>query len=68
MPRIVDLTLPVATGMAGIPTIPSFGPGILTCAHGPNECVSLKSVDQAARIYARVAAAFCGPENGTGGV
>lgn len=53
---------------AGIPTIPSFGPGILTCAHGPNECVSLESVAQAARIYARVAAAFCGPANGTGGV
>ena len=52
---------------AGIPTIPSFGPGILTCAHGPNECVSLESVHQAARIYARIAAAFCGAANGTGG-
>lgn len=52
---------------ASIPTIPSFGPGILTCAHGPNERVSLKSIDEAARIYARTAAAFCGPTNGTGG-
>jgi acetylornithine deacetylase/succinyl-diaminopimelate desuccinylase family protein len=51
---------------AGIPTIPSFGPGILTCAHGPNECVSLESVTQAARIYARVAAAFSGPADDTG--
>jgi acetylornithine deacetylase/succinyl-diaminopimelate desuccinylase family protein len=51
---------------AGIPTIPSFGPGILTCAHGPNESVSLESVAQAARIYARVAAAFCGPADDTG--
>jgi acetylornithine deacetylase/succinyl-diaminopimelate desuccinylase family protein len=45
---------------AGIPTVPAFGPGILTCAHGPNEWVSLVSVHQAARIYARIAAAFCG--------
>jgi acetylornithine deacetylase len=52
---------------AGIPTIPSFGPGILTCAHGPNEHVSVESVHQAARIYARIAAAFCGPADGTGG-
>jgi acetylornithine deacetylase/succinyl-diaminopimelate desuccinylase family protein len=45
---------------AGIPTIPSFGPGILTCAHGPNEYVDLESVHQAARIYARIATRFCG--------
>jgi len=45
---------------AGISTIPSFGPGILTCAHGPNEYVDIESVLQAARIYARVAAGFCG--------
>jgi acetylornithine deacetylase/succinyl-diaminopimelate desuccinylase family protein len=48
---------------AGIPTIPSFGPGLLTYAHGPNECVKLESVHQAARIYARVASAFCGAGN-----
>jgi acetylornithine deacetylase/succinyl-diaminopimelate desuccinylase family protein len=45
---------------AGIPTIPSFGPGVLTCCHGPNEHVSLESVHQAARIYAHAAARFCG--------
>jgi acetylornithine deacetylase len=52
---------------ASIPTIPAFGPGILTCAHGPNERVSLKSIHEAARIYARTAAAFCRPAESTGG-
>ena len=43
----------------GIPTLPSFGPGVLTCAHGPNEFVSVESIHQAARMYARIAADFC---------
>jgi acetylornithine deacetylase len=44
----------------GIPTLPSFGPGVLTCAHGPNEYVSVDSIHQAARMYARIAMDFCG--------
>jgi acetylornithine deacetylase len=44
---------------AGIPTVPSFGPGVLTRCHGPNEFVDLESVHQAARIYARIAAGYC---------
>ena len=42
-------------GIAGIPTIPSFGPGWLPLAHGPNECVGLDATVDAARIYALAA-------------
>jgi acetylornithine deacetylase len=45
---------------AGVATIPSFGPGNLTRCHGPNEYVSLESVLQAARMYARIAIDYCG--------
>jgi len=38
-------------GLAGIPTIPSFGPGWLPLAHGPNECVSTDGIVQAAKMY-----------------
>jgi acetylornithine deacetylase len=42
-------------GLAGIPTIPSFGPGWLKLAHGPNECVGVQAIVQAAQMYARAA-------------
>lgn len=45
-------------GLAGIPTIPSFGPGWLDLAHGPNECVGVEAVVQAAKIYALAAHAY----------
>jgi len=39
-------------GAAGIPTIPGFGPGLLSHAHQPNEFIDLEEIVQAAKIYA----------------
>lgn len=45
---------------AGTPTVPAFGPGLLTVAHGPNERVRLESIVQAAKIYALTARRYLG--------
>ncbi|MEK6257879.1 MAG: M20 family metallopeptidase [Planctomycetota bacterium] len=44
--------------LAGIPTIPSFGPGWLRLAHGPNECVGIEAIVQAAKMYALAAQTY----------
>jgi acetylornithine deacetylase len=43
----------------GIPTVPSFGPGILTYCHGPNEFIDLDAVVEASKMYALTAALYC---------
>lgn len=50
-------------GVAGIPTIPSFGPGWLKLAHGPNECVGVEAIVQAAKMYALAAETFLSGES-----
>jgi acetylornithine deacetylase len=42
----------------GIPTIPSFGPGYIKLAHGPDEYVETKAIIDAAKIYALIALKF----------
>jgi acetylornithine deacetylase/succinyl-diaminopimelate desuccinylase-like protein len=41
--------------MGGIPTVPGFGPGLLTNCHGPNEWAGVESIVQASKVYALAA-------------
>ncbi|MEE9325008.1 MAG: M20 family metallopeptidase [Dehalococcoidia bacterium] len=41
--------------IAGMPTIPSFGPGLLRYAHGPDERLPVEDLIKAAKIYALTA-------------
>lgn len=47
-------------GTAGIPTVTSLGPGWISVAHGANECVAVPQLMEAADLYERMAAHFCG--------
>jgi acetylornithine deacetylase/succinyl-diaminopimelate desuccinylase-like protein len=40
---------------AGIPTVPAFGAGLISVAHGANEWVGTESIIQASKIYALAA-------------
>ena len=50
--------------IGGIPTIASFGPGLLTPAHGPNEWISIKSLREAAPIYTQTALSYAFGDSG----
>ena len=54
---------PYFSDVAGIPTVPSFGPGLLPYAHAPNEAISTESIVEAARIYALAAVRFLNAED-----
>ena len=45
-------------GIAGIPTVASFGPGYLPRAHSPNESVPVEDIGLAAKMYALAAWRF----------
>jgi acetylornithine deacetylase len=47
---------------AGIPTVAAFGPGRLPLAHSPNEHIAVKSLTQAAQVYALCALNYLGAE------
>ncbi len=49
-------------GGGGIPTVTSLGPGWISVAHGANECIGVGQLTEAADIYERLAAGFCGAE------
>jgi acetylornithine deacetylase/succinyl-diaminopimelate desuccinylase-like protein len=44
--------------IAGIPTLASFGPGWLSVAHGPNECVGITALTQAKEMYKLIATEY----------
>ena len=46
------------SGYAGIPTI-ILGPGEISLAHSPRESVPVAEINEAARLYAHLALAFC---------
>jgi succinyl-diaminopimelate desuccinylase len=48
-------------GLAGLPTLPAVGPGLLARCHGADEWVSITAVEQAVRIYREIVMNFCAP-------
>ena len=46
-------------GLAGIPTLPAVGPGLLERAHAANEFVSVDALEVTPSIYAGIVKRFC---------
>jgi succinyl-diaminopimelate desuccinylase len=51
-------------GLAGIPTLPALGPGLLESAHRADEYVSLGSLRAAGAVYGALIKHFCADEVG----
>jgi acetylornithine deacetylase/succinyl-diaminopimelate desuccinylase-like protein len=51
-------------GLAGIPTVPAFGPGCLREAHQPNEYVSLASLEVAPELLVQATDRFLNNDRG----
>jgi acetylornithine deacetylase/succinyl-diaminopimelate desuccinylase-like protein len=47
-------------GLAGIPTLPAFGPGLLAQAHGADECVAIDALQRSVNLYEELARVYCG--------
>lgn len=45
--------------VAGIPTLPALGPGLLRRAHAADEWVSIRALEQARDVYVALARRFC---------
>jgi acetylornithine deacetylase/succinyl-diaminopimelate desuccinylase-like protein len=52
-------------GLAGIPTLPAVGPGLLERAHAANEFVGIGALEITPSIYAGIAKRFCVPDEDT---
>ncbi len=48
----------ILQGRGGIPSIPAFGPGVLSVAHSANEYVPVEDILQASKIYSLIAYEF----------
>lgn len=49
----------------GVPVIASLGPGWLSVAHSPNECVGVEDLSTAAALYTRLLELFAAPDDGS---